>query len=385
ATKTDGNLKVTTYGYDASNRLTSVTFQDGTSYLYDSKGNRILEQGPSHERILAYDELNRVAQVNDITLGKTLAYGYDANGNRTSLTEGSLSFGYAYDNLNRLKRVTDSLGQSSFFDYDLDGRRSAVTRPNGVTTTYTYDAASQLTQMVHSKAGNVLLGFAYAYDGQGNRVSKTREDGSQELYTYDAGNRLTDVQYGTSRTVNYSLDDTGNRYFLVDSSNGITTKVRSTFNTFNQLTRSVQITPGSATTDFAYDANGNLLSETTGTQVKQYTWDLDNRLKQVTLPSLLNTFAYDATGLRIQKVDSTGTTKYVLDGASVLEELNATGGTTTSYLTNPQAIDEIESFQQAGATYYPLSDALGSIYGVTNSSGSVVATWSYDVYGKRTQ
>src|SRR5262249_3681433 len=153
----------------------------------------------------------------------------------------------------------------------------------------------------------------------------------------------------------------------------------------NQLTRSVQISPSSATTDFAYDDNGNLLSETTSTQVKQYSWDLDNRLRQVTLPNLLNTFAYDANGLRIQKTDSTGTTKYVLDGLSVLEELDGNSATRTSYLTNPQVIDEIESFQQSGVTYYPLSDALGSIYAVTSSSGSLVATYSYDVYGARTQ
>src|SRR5262249_52989214 len=146
----------------------------------------------------------------------------------------------------------------------------------------------------------------------------------------------------------------------------------------------VQFRPTSVTTDFAYDANGNLLSETTGSQVKQYTWDLDNRLKQVTLPTLVNTFAYDATGLRIQKVDSTGTTKYLLNGPSVLEDLNASGSTVTTYLTNPQQIDDIISFQQGGATYYPVTDALGSIYTITDSTGAAVRSNSYDVYGART-
>jgi RHS repeat-associated protein len=39
----------------------------------------------------------------------------------------------------------------------------------------------------------------------------------------------------------------------------------------------------------------------------------------------------------------------------------------------------------SGATHYPLTDALGSIYAVTDSSGNVVATWNYDVFGARTQ
>src|SRR5262249_9810456 len=139
-------------------------------------------------------------------------------------------------------------------------------------------------------------------------------------------------------------------------------------------------------TNFAYDNNGNLLSETTGTQVKSYAWDLDNRLRQVRLPGgSTNLFDYDANRLRMRKNDSNGTTGYLLDGPSVFEELNAGGSTTTSYLTNARVIDEIESFQQAGPTYYPLTDGLGSIYAVTNSSGSVAATYSYEVYGTRTQ
>src|SRR5215813_9601899 len=54
-------------------------------------------------------------------------------------------------------------------------------------------------------------------------------------------------------------------------------------------------------------------------------------------------------------------------------------------LANPQVIDEILSFQQGGSTYYPITDALGSIYAITNSTGVVVSTFSYDVFGKRTQ
>src|SRR5262249_36070646 len=139
-----------------------------------------------------------------------------------------------------------------------------------------------------------------------------------------------------------------------------------------------------AVTNFVYDNNGNLLSETTGTQVKSYTWDLDNRLRQVTLPGGgTNLFDYDANGLRIHKNDSTGTTGFLLNGPSVLEELSAGGSTLTSYLTNPQVIDDIQSFQQGAATYYPLADGLGSVYAITDSTGAVVRTNSYDVYGER--
>jgi YD repeat-containing protein len=37
-TKTNGNNQVTTYGYDANNRVTSVTFQNATKYLHPEHG-----------------------------------------------------------------------------------------------------------------------------------------------------------------------------------------------------------------------------------------------------------------------------------------------------------------------------------------------------------
>jgi RHS repeat-associated protein len=93
---------------------------------------------------------------------------------------------------------------------------------------------------------------------------------------------------------------------------------------------------------------------------------------------------YDANGLRTKKVENSIVTRFVLDGASVFEELDAAGTTTTSYLNNPTQLDEILSFQTGGATYYPLTDALGSVVAVTDSSGTVVRSNSYDVYGART-
>ncbi len=306
---------------------------------------------------------------------------------RTSLSEGALSYSYGYDSLNQLKRATDSAGNSTVFDYDLDGRRTGIARPNGVRTTYAYDTSSQVTSISHTKATAVLFAFSYAYDSQGSRISKTREDGTREAYTYYPDLRLAQVDYGTNRTVQYSLDPLGNLTFMTDSAPfSLTESTRTGFryNTFNQLNTKTQFDAPFAVTNFAYDNNGNLLSETTGTQVKGYTWDMDNRLKQITLPSLLtNTFGYDANGLRIQKVDSTGTTKYLLNGWRVLEELDATNSAKTSYLLNQQVIDEIISFAQSGATYYPLADALGSICAIVDSTGGNVRSNSYDVYGER--
>ena len=49
------------------------------------------------------------------------------------------------------------------------GARSRLTRGNGVTTDFAYDAASRLTLISHKKPdGTVLFSFAYTFDPAGN-------------------------------------------------------------------------------------------------------------------------------------------------------------------------------------------------------------------------
>jgi len=80
----------------------------------------------------------------------------------------------------------------------------------------------------------------------------------------------------------------------------------------------------------------------------------------------------------------TGTTRYLLDGASVLEELDGASTATINYLNNPQQIDEILSFANGGQTFYPLQDGIGSIAAIGDANGLVVRSNSYDVFGEKT-
>ncbi|MFN0061771.1 MAG: RHS repeat-associated core domain-containing protein, partial [Myxococcaceae bacterium] len=43
----------------------------------------------------------------------------------------------------------------------------------------------------------------------------------------------------------------------------------------------------------------------------------------------------------------------------------------------------IFAFTQGSSTYFPLTDALGSVYAVSTSSGQVTRSFGYDVYGER--
>ena len=67
------------------------------------------------------------------------------------------------------------------FDYDVLGRRTLVSRPNGVKSSYQYDAGSQVLSIVHVRAGAVLSGFTYEYEGTINGRDVNELQGSGDM------------------------------------------------------------------------------------------------------------------------------------------------------------------------------------------------------------
>ncbi len=99
-----------------------------------------------------------------------------------------------------------------------------------------------------------------------------------------------------------------------------------------------------------------------------------------TTPAHAATYTYDAFGRRIQKnVDST-ITNFIYDGDQVILETDAIGITQAKYIYGP-GIDEPILMERGGETYYYHFDGLGSVTAITDSSGTTVESYTYDVYG----
>jgi YD repeat-containing protein len=97
--------------------------------------------------------------------------------------------------------LTNSLTGQFGFSYDTLSRRTALTRPNGVNTTYGYDSLSRLLNVLHQNGTNTLDGAGYAYDNAGNRTAKTNYlNNITEQYTYDPTYQLTQVTQGATTT-----------------------------------------------------------------------------------------------------------------------------------------------------------------------------------------
>jgi RHS repeat-associated protein len=371
--KIDRKNQTIQYVYDALNRLAQKNYPDSTSvdYFYDLASKVTQVNDPTGVYGFAYDNMGRLIGTTtqySFLPGMTYsnAYTYDAASNRKSLTapDGSITT-YGYDSLNQLNGLANSWAGSFGFGYDALGRRTSLTRPNGVNTIYSYDSVSHLLSVLHQAGTNVLDGASYTYDPAGNRTSKTNYlNGTTSNYTYDPLYELTQVTQGGNTSESYSYDAVGNRL----SSLGVNSDQ---YNASNELT-------SSSLGSYTYDANGNNLSAPQG---RSFTWDFENRLVQATNPGVgTTTFKYDPFGRRIQKAGPLGTTNFVYDSDTLVQELDAAGGVLTKYTQALNVDQPLAEFRSEVTDYYQ-TDALGSVTSLTNGSGTVAASYTYNAFG----
>jgi RHS repeat-associated protein len=116
---------------------------------------------------------------------------------------------------------------------------------------------------------------------------------------------------------------------------------------------------------YKWDGNGNLLSDGTTT----YTWDARDRL-------VSNGYGYDTGNLRVKM----GAQKVLLDG---IEETREYGTNEARYDHDPSRVDGLLAQKTGAGKGYFVTDALGSVYAVVDSTGAEVSKYGYDVYGAR--
>lgn len=145
------------------------------------------------------------------------------------------------------------------------------------------------------------------------------------------------------------------------------------YNSSNELT-------ANSLGNYTYDANGNTISDSSG---KNYTWDFENRMVSATVPgSGAVSFKYDPFGRRIQKGGPSGTTNYLYDGANLLGEVDNSGSVLSKYTFG--GLDQPLSELRSGSTSFYEADELDSITSLSNATGALSNTYSYDSFGKRT-
>ena len=424
--------RITTYTYDADNRRIQETYPDSPSdtmkYSYDPSGHLILCLDPNGQTT-AYGYNDFYYTTNrQFSTGPNDMYTYDLAGRLTNSVRGPWTNNYSYDAANRMitsvhngrivsyiyiiptgiriiaypggsimtesndlrsRLVLVNNGGSpalTQYTYDLNNSVLIRTNRNGTLTTYTYNPNDWVTNLIHSNSTGFFAGHSYAYDNEGNRsyAWDQARPAASELYTYDAINRLTNFDVGTpsggiipSPTLaeGYNLDAVGNWTTL--TSNAVP-QLR-IHNSVNEIT-SINGNP------LSYDRNGNLTND--GRYA--YTYDVQNRVTALTRISdsaLVGQYFYDASGCRVLSIIDPGgtpvTNSFFYDGGRIIEVQDPGGATQATY-TYGGYVDGVITMNRGGQTYYYHPNDLFSVEALTDSSGTPVERYSYDVYGQPT-
>ena len=156
--------------------------------------------------------------------------------------------------------------------------------------------------------------------------------------------------------------------------NGATTNY--TYNALDQLTSTGAVT-------YNYDARGNQIKITNGSNITNYTYNSADQLIGVTAPGISASYAYDADGRRVKQTLGSAVTNYLWDEASaygdVVYEYNGSGATLASYVLGGT---ETISQTRGATTSYFLQDGQNSTHALTSSTGAVTDTYSYTAFGE---
>ncbi len=325
----DPDNVVTTYTYDARNRLQTVTTDAGvTTYAWweDSLLRSVTyPNGSVHDRggANAYDRADRVVTVINTRNLASLPfsrfdYTYDANGNRLTQVE----------------------------------QQAAIDAGQPVTTTYTYDTLNRMVTVDYG-AGRSLR------------------------YTYSAtGNRLTEV--GVDPANGQPVDRTYLYAALADRP-GVT------YDGVNTLTRIVDNRDATRTITYEYDANLNQTARITTAGRADYRYDVRDQMVAAETDGGRVTFDYDFNRMRVKKATAGAETRYLYDDASVLVEY---GGAASGFATLRKydygyrllALTEVNGAARASQFY--LIDGLGSTANLTDEAGDLAQSLRYDAWGR---
>ncbi len=177
----------TAYRYDALDRVTRVTDPKGlhTVYAYTGFGEHLQlsspDTGTSH---FSYDSAGNRSNATDAN-GKTVNYAYDALNRLTAMTypqEPALNVAYVYDTAQ-----SDCSAGETF----LTGRLARMTDHSG-STTWCYDRFGQMTRNVQRTQGKPFA-QRWSYQVSGRLSTTTYPDGAVVDYVYDAMGRVVEI------------------------------------------------------------------------------------------------------------------------------------------------------------------------------------------------
>ncbi|MBK7891916.1 MAG: hypothetical protein IPJ84_14070 [Bdellovibrionales bacterium] len=395
----------TDYAYNNDRQLTSITRPDGqvAEFTYSGTTGRLsgitvpsgaftVSQNPS------YDRIDQIVSPDGVTQDYTYDGPFVTSATTSGAAQGSTYFTYNNEMLLASTKVGTAAAVS--YTYDNDGlitsvgnqtiTRNATTgfatkaTLSNVSENYTYSTAfGELStiQGKYSTSTNIYL-ESITRDNLG-RVSQKVETiaatpANTYVYTFDPAGRLTTVTKNGSALSSYTYDSNSNR--ISQTISGVTKTA--TYDEQDRLR-----TWGTKT--YSYNDAGELTgvsdSSISPAAVTSYTYDVFGNMKSATLPSGLQVaYLLDGQSRRVARsVGGVLQKQFVwFDSTRLGAELNSSGAIVSQFIYGLKG--NTPDYIIKGSTKYKvITDHLGSVVAVVNSSNGVVAQrLEYDEFGR---
>ena len=386
---TFGNDQTVQYSYDKFDRTTKEQYNNVTyEYAYDASGQLAKQTSTAGEEYnYEYDSLGRLIrsnEYNDGTFEQRTEHIYDASNRLTKQSwynvGGVTTMSYAYSTTTGLLSSLNATVQNS-----------------SIPVTYTYQGANQLRSKAIGSVMTKAYNYCYNEDG-GYRASlpdyvNYRDSSSNLIYGdnchYDSNGRLVKIlDSGSSTTTRatYGYDQQGQ---LTSAMVG-GTRYTYTYDTAGNI-QSKKV--GSTTTNYTYGNsawrdlltayNGGSITYSGGNPTKYYdgstfTWTQGRRLATAKVGSTNISYTYDMAGVRSSK--TVGSTTYKFTTLSGLVTRQTGGGKTIDFVYDEN--NQPLAMKYNNTLYYYVLNAQGDVVRIVNSSRSVVASYTYDPWGK---
>ncbi len=394
------------FGYDRLGRLELITDSAGRklSVNTDSSG-RIQEiRAPHPDKANAtisivlyeYDEVGRLVAVRD-ALDQPMRFRYQGCLMVQETDRNGLSFYFEYDGTDEkarcvhtwgdggiynhcleydlvLKRtkVTDSLGQSAFYDWNDDGVVIKSLDPMAYATETLYNEFNQPISEINEFGRSTTS----EYDDCGNLVLRIAPDAGVTLFQYNDMHLIVKQTNCTGGSVSYDYNQYGQITSLIDVT-GLETRY-----IYEDSQLAIVYDPAGNATRFVYDASGNVLTITspTGAQtrwgydqlgrvvsitdpygnVRRHELDLLGRIKRSTEPDgNQRELRYDATGRVVFAKDLQREVRYTYQGRGRLAT-RSEAGATVSFIYNTEE-DFVAVRNEFGYEYRFQMDSRGDV------------------------
>jgi RHS repeat-associated protein len=237
----------------------------------------------------------------------------------------------------------------------------------------------QVKQITHTKNGVAIRQLNYAYDVFGNVATQALNNGlagnTVENFAYDKLHRLTQSTRtgAASATVSYGYDAAGNFNFKSDFSTATGTPYNLATGGLGgggaNAVKSVALAAG-GTRSYGYDASGNMTSDNAGFSA---IYDHANLATKLQKGAVTNYFTYGPSNAKAKQTGSDGTKAYV--------------GGYEDWVTAAQTKVSLGNYAQVTngtggrQLHYFLTDRLGSVDAVTDSTGTLIETRGFDAFG----